>query len=82
MKRTLTIIGVSDVATNFNWYQSLFGQPEAAPGHDYWGHICDSDGTVLLCLHQWVRMSIPATGTREFAFPDPDGYYLMVSALA
>jgi hypothetical protein len=37
---------------------------------------------VLLCLHQWVRMSIPATGTREFAFADPDGYYLMVSALA
>jgi hypothetical protein len=24
----------------------------------------------------------PATGTREFALRDPDGYYVMVSALA
>jgi catechol 2,3-dioxygenase-like lactoylglutathione lyase family enzyme len=127
MKRTWTIIGVSDVATSFNWYQSLFGQPEAAPGHDYWGQICDSDGTVLLCLHQWgshehpslmspehaqpgnglllffrvddfdatlrrARALVsrvdeephvnPATGTREFALRDPDGYHVMVSALA
>jgi len=127
MKRTWTIIGVSDVATSFSWYQSLFGQPYAAPGHDYWGQICDSDGTVLLCLHQWgshehpslmnpehaqpgnglllffrvddfdatlrrARTLVsrldeepnvnPATGTKEFALRDPDGYYLMVSALA
>ena len=28
MKRTWTIIGVSDVPGSFKWYQSLFGQPE------------------------------------------------------
>jgi hypothetical protein len=53
MKRTWTIIGVRDVPFSFKWYQSLFGQPNTAPGHDYWGQIRDSDETVLLCLHQW-----------------------------
>jgi len=53
MKRTWTIIGASDVAHSFKWYQSLFGQAESAPGHDYFGQILDTDGTVLLCLHQW-----------------------------
>src|SRR4029077_11322824 len=53
MKRTWTIIGVSDVASSFKWYQSLFGQPVTAPGHDYFGQILDKDGTVLLCIHQW-----------------------------
>lgn len=126
MKRTWTIIGVSDVAGSFQWYQSLFGQPASAPAHHYWGQICDADGTVLLCLHEWgshdhpslmspkkalpgnglllffrvdnfelvlqsARALVPrldqephvnpATGTREFALRDPDGYYLMVSAL-
>lgn len=127
MKRTWTIIGVKDVSSSFRWYQSLFGQPSTAPGHDYWGQLCDVDGTVLLCLHQWgshdhpslmspdtaragnglllffrvddFDMTLqrarelvsrleeephvnPATGTREFATRDPDGYYVMVSALA
>jgi len=127
MKRTWTIIGVKDVSSSFKWYQSLFGQPSTAPGHDYWGQICDVDGTVLVCLHQWgshdhpslmspdtarpgnglllffrvddFDMTLqrarelvsrleeephvnPATGTREFAARDPDGYYVMVSALA
>lgn len=53
MKRTWTIIGVRDVSASFKWYQALFGQPETAPGHDYFGQILDQDGTVLLCLHQW-----------------------------
>ncbi len=53
MKRTWTIIGVSDVPSSFKWYQSLFGQPKTSPGHDYFGQIRDTDGTVLLCLHQW-----------------------------
>lgn len=127
MRRTWTIIGVADVARSFNWYQSLFGLPESAPAHDYFGQILDTDGTVLLCLHQWgahdhpslyspdraepgnglllffrvddfdealsrARTLVdqleeepqmnPATGTREFALRDPDGYYVMVSALA
>ena len=126
MKRTWTIIGVADVTRSFNWYQSLFGQPESAPAHDYFGQILDTDGTVLLCLHRWgdhehptltspdraepgnglllffrvddfdealsrARALVsqlakepqtnPATGTREFALRDPDGYYVMVSAL-
>ena len=53
MKRTWTIIGVKDVPASFKWYQSLFGQAKTAPGHEYWGQILDTDGTVLLCLHQW-----------------------------
>jgi catechol 2,3-dioxygenase-like lactoylglutathione lyase family enzyme len=126
MKRTWTIIGVADVARSFNWYQSLFGQPQTSPAHDYFGQILDTDGTVLLCLHQWgehehppltspdhatpgnglllffrvddfddalprARALVarleeephlnPSTGTQEFALRDPDGYYVMVSAL-
>jgi len=53
MKRTWTIIGVSDVPGSFEWYQSLLGLPKTASAHDYFGQILDSDGTVLLCLHQW-----------------------------
>ena len=127
MKRTWTIIGVADVARSCNWYQSLFGQAESAPAHDYFGQVLDTDGTVLLCLHKWgdhghptlitpdraepgnglllffrvddfdealsrARTLVsrleeepstnPATGTQEFALRDPDGYYVMVSALA
>lgn len=126
MKRTWTIIGVRDVPRSFRWYQSLFGQPATAPAHPYWGQILDSDGTVLLCLHEWgahehpslmspdqgtpgnglllffriddfdlalkrARALVtrleeeprlnPATGTQEFALRDPDGYYVMLSAL-
>jgi catechol 2,3-dioxygenase-like lactoylglutathione lyase family enzyme len=127
MKRTWTIIGVSDVPRSFRWYQSLFGQSETRPAHDYFGQILDSDGTVLLCLHQWgahehptltspdnatpgnglllffrvddfdlalkrARALVarleeepqtnPNTGTQEFALRDPDGYYVMISALS
>ena len=126
MKRTWTIIGVADVARSFKWYQSLFGQPETLPAHDYFGQILDTDGTVLLCLHHWgdhehpplaspdyatpgnglllffrvddfdealprARALVagleeephlnPNTGTQEFALRDPDGYYVMISAL-
>src|SRR5262249_32794723 len=126
MKRTWTIVGVKDVPASFNWYRKLFGQPASRPAHDYWGQILDSDGTVLLCLHEWgshdhpsltspdhatpgnglllffrvddfdpalrrARALVtrleeephlnPATGTMEFALRDPDGYYVMISAL-
>ena len=126
MKRTWTIIGVRDVPSSFKWYQTLFGQPETLPAHDYFGQIVDSDGTVLLCLHQWGEHDHPSltspetatpgnglllffrvddfdlalerarrlvaqldeepsinpnTGTPEFALRDPNGYYVMVSAL-
>jgi catechol 2,3-dioxygenase-like lactoylglutathione lyase family enzyme len=57
MKRTWTIIGVSDVPASFKWYQSLLGRPQTAPGHDDFGQILDTDGTVLLCLHEWATCS-------------------------
>ena len=127
MKRTWTIIGVGNVAKSFKWYQSLLGLPQTSPAHDYFGQILDSDGTVLLCLHQWgahdhpslmspdnavpgnglllffriddfdralprARALVarleeephvnPSTGTAEFALRDPDGYYVMISALS
>ena len=69
MKRIWTIIGVSDVPSSFKWYQSLFGQPETRPGHDYWGQILDSDGTVLLCLHQWGAHEHPSLMSPERATP-------------
>jgi len=53
MRRTWTIIGVGDVAISCKWYQSLLGLPETVPAHDDFGQILDSDGTVLLCLHEW-----------------------------
>ena len=53
MKRTWTIIGVRDLPMSFRWYQSLFGQRATSPSHPDFGQLLDSDGTVLLCLHQW-----------------------------
>ena len=53
MKRTWTIIGVSDVPRSFKWYQSLFGQSATPPAHPDFGQLIDTDGTVLLCLHEW-----------------------------
>ena len=69
MKRTWTIIGVSDVPSSFKWYQSLFGQPETQPAHDYFGQILDSDGTVLLCLHQWGEHEHPTLTSPDNATP-------------
>jgi catechol 2,3-dioxygenase-like lactoylglutathione lyase family enzyme len=126
MRRTWTIIGVADVARSFAWYQRLLGLPASAPAHDHFGQLLDTDGTVLLCLHQWgahghptltgpdpppgnglllffrvddfdgalaqARALVaqlaeephrnPRTGTMELALRDPDGYYVMVSALS
>jgi catechol 2,3-dioxygenase-like lactoylglutathione lyase family enzyme len=53
MKRIWTIIGVRNVARSFKWYQRLFGQRAKRPAHRDFGQLVDSDGTVLLCLHQW-----------------------------
>jgi catechol 2,3-dioxygenase-like lactoylglutathione lyase family enzyme len=69
MKRTWTIIGVRDVPVSFKWYQSLFGQPETVPGHDYFGQIRDSDGTVLLCLHRWGEHEHPSLMSPDRAPP-------------
>ena len=69
MKRTWTIIGVTDVASSFEWYQTLFGQAATQPAHDYWGQIIDSDGTVLLCLHQWGAHEHPSLASPDTATP-------------
>jgi catechol 2,3-dioxygenase-like lactoylglutathione lyase family enzyme len=127
MRRLWAIIGVRNVAHSFRWYQSLLGLPRTAPEHEYFGQILDSDGTVLVCLHEWgahdhpslrspdvaepgnglllffrvddfdgalrsARSLVPRleeephvnpnTRTPEFALRDPDGYYVMVSALS
>jgi catechol 2,3-dioxygenase-like lactoylglutathione lyase family enzyme len=69
MKRKWTIIGVADVPASFKWYQSLLGLPSTAPGHDYFGQILDSDGTVLLCLHAWGAHEHPTLTSPESAKP-------------
>ena len=69
MKRTWTIIGVSDVPGSFKWYQSLFGQPETPPAHDDFGQILDTDGTVLLCLHAWGAHEHPSLMSPDEAPP-------------
>ena len=69
MKRTWTIIGVGDVPRSFKWYQSLFGQPQTPPGHDYFGQIRDTDETVLLCLHQWGAHEHPSLMSPDKALP-------------
>ena len=69
MKRTWVIIGVRDVAVSFKWYQSLFGIPETGPAHEYFGQILDTDGTVLLCLHQWGSHDHPSLMSPDEAPP-------------
>jgi catechol 2,3-dioxygenase-like lactoylglutathione lyase family enzyme len=69
MRRTWTIIGVKDVTTSFKWYQSVLGLPETAPAHDYFGQILDSDGTVLLCLHEWGEHEHPSLKSPDRAEP-------------
>jgi len=69
MKRIWTIIGVRDVPSSFKWYQSLLGLPVTVPAHEYFGQILDSDGTVLLCLHQWGAHDHPSLTSPENATP-------------
>jgi catechol 2,3-dioxygenase-like lactoylglutathione lyase family enzyme len=69
MKRMWTIIGVADVPASFKWYQSLLGLPATTPAHHYFGQILDSDGTVLLCLHEWGEHEHPSLTSPEGAKP-------------
>jgi catechol 2,3-dioxygenase-like lactoylglutathione lyase family enzyme len=69
LKRIWTIIGVVDVARSVKWYQSLLGLPETVPAHDYFGQILDSDGTVLLCLHEWGAHDHPSLSSPDRADP-------------
>ena len=69
MKRTWTIIGVTDVSRSFKWYQSLLDLSEMVPAHDYFGRIVNSDGTVLLCLHEWGAHDHPSLASPHHAKP-------------
>jgi catechol 2,3-dioxygenase-like lactoylglutathione lyase family enzyme len=69
VRRIWTIIGVRDVAGSFKWYQALLGLRETAPAHDYFGQILDSDGTVLLCLHEWGAHEHPTLRSPDHAQP-------------
>ena len=69
MKRLWTIIGVADVARSFRWYQQLLGQQQTTPVHDDFGQIVDTDGTVLLCLHQWGAHEHPPLSSPSAAQP-------------
>jgi catechol 2,3-dioxygenase-like lactoylglutathione lyase family enzyme len=69
MKRTWTIIGVADVAASLKWYLALFGQPETPPAHDDFAQVFDTDGTVLLCLHQWGAHGHPPLTSPDTAKP-------------
>ena len=69
MTRTWTIIGVGSVPASFKWYQSLFGQAESTPSHDHFGQLVDTDGTVLLCLHQWGAHEHPSLMSPDKALP-------------
>jgi catechol 2,3-dioxygenase-like lactoylglutathione lyase family enzyme len=69
MRRTWTIIGVSNVLGSFRWYQSLLGLPETSPAHGGFGQILDSDGTVLLCLHEWGAHEHPPLISPDHAQP-------------
>ena len=69
MKRTWTIVGVRDVPSSFNCTSLLFGQPKTPPGHDDFGQIRDTDGTVLLCLHQWGAHGHPSLMSPDEASP-------------
>src|SRR6202789_3948431 len=69
MKRIWTIIGVGDVPGSLKWYQVLFGQPATLPAHDYFGQILDTDGTVLLCLHEWGAHEHPSLTSPHYAKP-------------
>jgi catechol 2,3-dioxygenase-like lactoylglutathione lyase family enzyme len=45
------------------------GLPETAPAHSDFGQIVDSDGTVLLCLHEWGAHEHPSLTSPRYATP-------------
>ena len=42
---------------------------ETFPSHDHFGQILDTDGTVLLCLHQWGAHEHPSLMSPDEAPP-------------
>jgi catechol 2,3-dioxygenase-like lactoylglutathione lyase family enzyme len=69
VKRTWTIIGVADVPRSLKFYQSLLGLAESAPVHNHFGQLFDTDGTVLLCLHEWGAHEHPSLISPDRAEP-------------
>jgi len=65
MKRTWTIVGVADMPQSLAWYQSLLGLQRTQPAHSYFAQVLDTDGTVLLCLHQWGAHEHPTLSTPQ-----------------
>ena len=69
MRRLWTIIGVADVARSVAWYQSLLGLPQTPPAHSFFGQILDTDGTVLLSVHEWGEHEHPPLASPDRAEP-------------
>ena len=69
MKRTWTIIGVSDVQVSSKWYQVLLGAANNHPGDPTWAQLLDEDGTVLLCLHHWGDHGHPSLLSPDHGTP-------------
>lgn len=70
-------------------HPTLSSPDTAQPGNGLllFFRVDDFDEALLRARALVVRLEVepqtnPATGTREFALRDPDGYYVMVSALA
>ena len=53
-RRTATFAAAS------NGISRSSASPRRRPGHDYFGQILDTDGTVLLCLHEWGAHEHPS----------------------
>jgi hypothetical protein len=53
MTRTWPIIAVKNVGESATWYTRLLDANNNHPGATVFDQILDTDGTVLLCLHQW-----------------------------
>lgn len=70
MKRTWTIIGVRDVPTSLEWYQSLFGASALRRAR------------ALVARFEEEPHVNPHTRAKEFSLRDPDGYNVTLSALA
>ncbi len=97
MKRTWTIIGVSDVSSSFKWllclpqwgaHLSLMSPDEASPGNGLLLFFrVDDFGLALKRARALVtRLEEephvnPNTRTKEFSLRDLDGYYVTISAL-
>lgn len=70
-------------------HPTLFSAQRAEPGNGLllFIRVDDFDDVLSRARQMGARMESepeknPATGTREFALRDPDGYYVMISALS